>query len=301
MRLFQPCVASSCLLLFCASLLSAQDGATLYKRTCASCHDAGIERAPNPETLKAMSPEQVLAVMETGAMTTMASRLSAAQRRAVAEFVTNKHFGESLEETNPSEKAMCAEGSGEFVDPQTRPLWNGWGANLSNNRFQDVSASGLAGSEVPRLKLKWAFGFPGDLIAFAQPTIISGRVFVGSQGSRVYSLDAATGCIHWWVATGSAVRAAVSVGKIETQAGPRYAAFFGDASANVYAVDAGTGTLLWKVKADNHPAARITGSPTLFRGQLYVPISSTEEAPAAAPDYPCCSFRGSVVALDGAT
>ena len=122
MRLFQPCVASSCLLLFCASLLSAQDGATLYKRTCASCHDAGIERAPNPETLKAMSPEQVLAVMETGAMTTMASRLSAAQRRAVAEFVTNKHFGESLEETNPSEKAMCAEGPGEFVDPQTRPL-----------------------------------------------------------------------------------------------------------------------------------------------------------------------------------
>ena len=299
MRLFR-CVAVSCVILFCASLVSAQDGAALYKSTCAPCHDAAIERAPSPEVLKTMSPEQVLSVMETGAMATIASRLSAVQRRAVAEFVSGKHFGQPLE-TNPSQQAMCAERPGVFTDPQAKPLWNGWGADLSNTRFQDTSESGLTASDLPRLKLKWAFGFPGDLTAFAQPTIISGRVFVGSQGSRVYSLDAATGCIHWWFATASAVRAAVSVDKIETQRSTRYAAFFGDARANVYAVDASTGTLLWKVKVDNHPAARITGSPILYRERLYVPISSAEEAPAAAPDYPCCSFRGSVVALDSAT
>lgn len=300
MRLLLSCFAGSFLLLFCASLLSAQDGATLYKSTCAFCHDAGIERAPSPEVLKAMSPEQVLAVMETGAMTTMASLLSAAQRRAVAEFVTNKPFGQPLE-TNPSEQAMCAERTGNFIDPQTRPLWNGWGASLSNTRFQDAAASGLSISDLPRLKLKWAFGFPGDLNAFAQPTIVSGQVFVGSQGSRVYSLDAARGCIRWWVATTSAVRAAVSVGKIEAQGRTQYIAFFGDASANVYAVDAGTGALRWKVKADDHPFARITGSPILYRDRLYVPVSSLEEAPAASPDYPCCNFRGSVVALDTST
>lgn len=291
----------SCLgVLFCVSALSAQDGAALYRSTCAACHDAGVERAPSSEALKAMSPEQVLAVMENGAMSTMASMLSAAQRRAVAEFVTGKHFGQPLE-TDPSKQAMCAGGLGDFADPQTKPLWNGWGASLSNTRFQDVSAAGLTAAELPRLRLKWAFGFPGDLNAFAQPTIVSGRVFVGSQGSRVYSLDAATGCIRWWVATTSAVRAAVSVGKIETQGGTRHAAFFGDGSANVYAVDAANGTPIWKAKVDDHPFARITGSPTLYRGRLYVPVSSLEEALGASPHSSCCNFRGSVVALDTAT
>ena len=291
-------VASSSVLLFCAARLSAQDGAALYKSICAGCHETGVERAPNAEALKAMSPEQVLAMMENGDMSTMASRLSGLQRRAIAEFVTGKHFGEPLQ-TDPSQQAMCADGHGEFVDPQSKPLWNGWGG-LTNSRFQDASSAGLTTAELPRLKLKWAFGFPGDVNAAAQPTIISGRVFVGSQGSRVYSLDAATGCVRWWIATTSTVRAAISVGAVGAQSG-RYAAFFGDLSSNVYAVDAATGTLLWKVKVDNHPAARITGSPTLYRDRLYVPVSSTEEGSGAASHYPCCTFRGSVVALDTGT
>src|ERR1700726_639582 len=35
MKLFQQFVAGFCVLLFCAFLLSAQDGATLYKKSCA--------------------------------------------------------------------------------------------------------------------------------------------------------------------------------------------------------------------------------------------------------------------------
>ncbi len=55
------------------------------------------------------------------------------------------------------------------------------------------------------------------------------------------------------------------------------------------------------MKVDDHSAARITGAPTLVAGRLYVPVSSLEELPRARPDYPCCSFRGSVVALDATT
>jgi len=58
---------------------------------------------------------------------------------------------------------------------------------------------------------------------------------------------------------------------------------------------------MWKSKVDPHPAAVLTGSPTFYDGRLYVPVASREEAYAIASAYQCCSFRGSVVALDGAT
>jgi len=292
---------TSCfVLLFCACILSAQDGVALYKKNCALCHDAGVERVPTRETLNAMSPERVLAAMESGAMISMASRLSAAERRAVAEFVSGKSLGKALDMT-PSLQAMCGPMKEGFADPLAGPIWNGWGVNLANTRYQDATMAGISAAEVPRLKLKWAFGFPADVSASAQPTIVGGRVFVGSQGGKVYSLSAATGCIHWWFEAPAVVRTAVSIGHIENKAGSDYAAFFGDSSGVVYAVEAATGKLLWKTKVDGHPAARITGSPAYDRGRLYVPVASGEEASAAAPDYPCCSFRGSIVALDGAT
>jgi len=300
MRLLLRCVTGCCGLLFSASLLLAQDAAALFKKHCALCHEAGIEHVPARETLKAMSPERVLAAMESGAMISMASSLSAAERRAVAEFVTGKSLGKALEIT-PSPQAMCGSTQEKFTDPLTSPMWNGWGVNLANTRYQGDSMARLTAAGVPHLKLKWAFGFPGDVSASAQPTIVGGRVFVGSQGGKVYSLSAATGCIHWWYEAQTLVRTAVSIGHIESESGGSYAAFFGDNSGVVYALEAATGKLLWKVKVDRHPAARITGSPIYDRGRLYVPVSSGEEAAASAPDYQCCRFRGSVVALDGAT
>ena len=72
-------------------------------------------------------------------------------------------------------------------------------------------------------------------------------------------------------------------------------------NANVYAVDAATGTLLWQRRVDDHPVARVTGSPAFHNGRLYVPVASGEEGTGAASDYGCCRFRGSLVALDGST
>jgi len=69
----------------------------------------------------------------------------------------------------------------------------------------------------------------------------------------------------------------------------------------VYALDAETGMELWSVEVDDHEGARITGAPVLYDGRLYVPVSSSEEGLAADPEYACCTFRGSVVALESAT
>jgi polyvinyl alcohol dehydrogenase (cytochrome) len=69
----------------------------------------------------------------------------------------------------------------------------------------------------------------------------------------------------------------------------------------VYAVDAATGALLWKTRVDPHPRSVLTGAPTLFKGLLYAPVSSWEEGVASVAHYSCCTFRGSVAALDAAT
>ncbi|MEO8260369.1 MAG: PQQ-binding-like beta-propeller repeat protein [Acidobacteriota bacterium] len=294
------------LIALCAVLAApaaAQDGpdaAALYRQHCGSCHDAGAARAPDREAFRAMSPTRVLAAMETGLMISMATGRSAAERRAIAEFVTGTRFADALS-TTPSAQAMCAASPGEGARPSSSVAWNGWGVNTSNTRFQDGATAGLTAAEVPRLKLKWAFGFPGDLQSNAAASLAGGRLFVGSAGGIVYSLSAVSGCVHWFFDAGAPVRSAISIGRIETREGVREAAFFGDGAANAYALDAASGRLLWKVKVENFPAARITGSPTLHAGRLYVPVASSEEGAGSSPAYQCCRFRGSVVALDAAT
>jgi len=71
--------------------------------------------------------------------------------------------------------------------------------------------------------------------------------------------------------------------------------------ANVISVDRQTGALRWITQVESHPAAIITGSPVVFDGVVYIGVSSNEETLATNPAYPCCSFRGSVVALDAKT
>src|SRR5512132_1647994 len=103
------------------------DAPTLYQRNCAQCHDAGINRAPQRDAFLSMSPERVLAAMETGAMVTMANNRTAAERRAIAEFLTGKKFGSALN-TTPSAAAMCRLQNQSF-DPAAGPRWTAWGSN----------------------------------------------------------------------------------------------------------------------------------------------------------------------------
>src|ERR1700726_1037707 len=92
--------------------------------------------------------------------------------------------------------AQCPAGS-RLTDPANGPAWNGWGVDTSNTRFQTEKAAGLTAAQVPNLKLKWAFGFPGAKSVWGQPTVAGGRVFLGVDTGSVYALDAATACVHW--------------------------------------------------------------------------------------------------------
>ena len=293
-------VATMCLALLVAASSAAQDGAALYKEHCASCHAGGAERAPTLDALRGMPPQRILDSMEIGPMISMAHNRTTAERRAIAEYAAGRAFDAPFSAA-PSPQAMCRTPAAAPPAGAGAPAWNGWGQNPSNTRFQDARSAGLTADDVPRLALKWAFAFPGDVQSMAHPAVAGGRVFRGSIAGLVYALDAATGCVHWSFDAGASVRTAISIGSISTGAGVREAAFFGDVRGNAFAVDAATGALLWKTNVESYAVARLTGSPVLHRGRLYVPVSSSEEGAGSLTDYECCKFRGSVVALDAAT
>lgn len=269
------------------------NGEMLFQGHCAGCHNGSSEaRAPAPEALRQRSAAAILETLGNGSMRIQGATLSGPERRAIAE-----HLGGAALAGDPTGAA-----SGRCETPSTFKMtagskWNGWGATPENTRAQSALAAGLTAASVPQLKLKWAFGFPDASSAWAQPAVVGGRIFIGSQNGTVYALDVKSGCIRWVFSADGGVRTAISVGT-----GARDAVvYFGDTGANVYALDAASGQLLWKTKIEEHPLARITGAPALYRDRLYVPMSSYEESQGARPEYGCCTFRGSLSSLDAKT
>ncbi len=268
---------------------SANTGAAIYAAQCASCHEAGGPPYLNRIALKPTAPEYVMYMLATGAMHVQGRKLTLSQRKAVAEYISGRPLGGSR-----SAAVSAGRCSGPAPTTLTGPQWRGWGADVENSRFQPAAAAGLSVEQVSHLKLKWAFAFPGEAAAYTQPTVAGGRVFASGPLGDVYSLDVKTGCTYWHFQAEAGVRSAFAIG-------PGHLAYFGDFRANVYAVNALTGKLVWKTRVSTHPYARVSGTPMLDKGRLYVPVASREEWMASYPGYECCTFRGSLVALDAAT
>jgi polyvinyl alcohol dehydrogenase (cytochrome) len=293
-----------------ASAQTASGTIRLFEERCATCHRnpgvaraAGAEQAPDMDALRKLSPDTVYAAMTTNPTPAHAraqADLMDIVKRGFAEFVGGRKLGNAAAGDPKAMPNPCS-ANAKFAGPSAGPSWNGWSPDATNTRFQSAKAAGLTAAQVPNLKLKWAFGLPNAASMYSQPTIAGGRVFFGADTGYVYALDAKTGCIVWGFQAAAGVRNAVSVGPVKGHGASAFAAYFGDLRGNVYALDAATGKALWIVSADPHPLTAVTGSPILFKGRLYVPLASREEAAGGGPDYPCCTFRGSIVALDGDT
>jgi polyvinyl alcohol dehydrogenase (cytochrome) len=257
------------------------------------CHGPGGDsRAPSQEILRQRPNESIVVALEAGAMRSQGALLTSAGRRAVADFLSPR----TAASEQPVRENSCPANARRLSNLNG---WNGWGVDLVNTRLQPTAAAGLRAEDVPKLKVKWAFGIPYEVTVEAQPTVVGGRLFFGSATGAVYSLDARTGCQYWKFQSDTRMRTAINVAPI---GGGQYAAYFGDSETNVYAVNALTGKLLWKTRLDMHPMAGITGTPKLYKGRLYVGVrSASEEVAAGDPKYPCCTFRGSMDALDAAT
>jgi polyvinyl alcohol dehydrogenase (cytochrome) len=281
-----------------AQRLSESTGVNLFKNHCTSCHGiTPVERAPSEALIKQMPPERIYEAITTGVMKNMAETLTEDEKRLLAEYMGGRKLDKADAGDMKNMPNVCS--SHPPVKNLEAPSWNGWG-DLSNTRFQPAKAAGLSAGQVSRLKLKWAFGFPGATALYGT-TIVDGRIFVSSNAGYVYSLDAGSGCIHWSYHSPAVVRSGVTVGPVKPGSS-RIAVFFGDIRGNAYALDASSGELLWKVAVDStQPLSRVTGNPRLYDGRLYVPLASLEEDESRSPNHICCTFRGVVAALDAET
>ena len=272
--------------IFCCLTISAfaqaPDGKALFAAKCAMCHSAdGDKRAPLPEVLQQRPNESIVVALEAGAMRSQGAGLTSAERRAVADFLSPR----TAASEQPIRENSC---------PANRPLanlngWNGWGVDLVNSRLQSTAAAGLRADDIPKLKVKWAFGLPYEVTVEAQPTVVGGRLFFGSATGAVYSLDARTGCQYWMFKADTRMRTAINVERIGLG---QYAAYFGDSETNVYAVNAQTGKLIWRTRLDDASDGRHHRyAEVLSRtGSTSACVRLPKRSPRAIPSIPAALF-----------
>jgi polyvinyl alcohol dehydrogenase (cytochrome) len=243
-------------------------GEAIYKRRCAACHERPADgRTPGIEAIRNMPSSRILRTLDFGAMMTIAYQLNRAERDEVARYL-GKPGGDPL----PRQEAFCRDRS-VALDTSASPIWNGWSPSSDNSRFASAALAKLTPDQVSTLKLKWAFGFDGDISAFSQPTVIGNQVFIGSAGGVVHALRADSGCLQWtFQATGS-IRSAIVAAPLEG----RQVLLFGDLTGWFYALDAATGKEIWRKRPEEHEAVRLSAPPVVVDGVAYNPASSWEE------------------------
>ncbi len=273
----------------CAAAIS---GEAVYQRRCAACHDSNSDRTPPRAALQQLSVARILRTLDFGVMVTIAYVLDREEREAVANYL-GVHRPDDV--AVPSQ-AYCQDRT-VAIGASPSPAWTGWGPDPTNTRF--VTSSGITLNQVAKLKLKWAYGFQGDVSAFGAPTVLGKTLFVGSAGGAVQALSTDSGCVRWVYQADGPVRSAL----VAVPNGKAHVLVFTDLIGWAYGVEAETGKQLWKRKPEPHESTRLTGSAAVQNGIVFIPAASWEETRGNNPDYPCCTFRGSVTALrakDGA-
>ena len=270
------------------SASSAQTpGQAVYRERCAGCHELVSARIPPRSALEKMPAARILRALDFGVMMNIAYPLRRDEREAVATYL-----GSGASDPTPLPAAYCADRTVKIAS-RPKSQWNGWSPTDSNTRFQASEAAGLTVDDVRRLELKWAFAFDGDIAAFAQPTVLDRALFVGSAGGVVHAINTDAGCLHWIFQANGPVRSSL----LAVALGQRHTLLFSDLTGWFYSLEAETGKLLWKKRVEDHEAARLTGAPVVHNGTVFIPVASWEESRAIGANYPCCTFRGSIVAL----
>ena len=192
--------------------------------------------------------------------------------------------------------------AGDDAHRPRRGEWNGWGGNVANTRFQPNG--GLTAADLPQAEIEMGVRLShGVTSARAQPTIAGGRLFVASENGEVHALDPKTGCTYWTFKAQAGVRTAMSVGPYKNGSRRRARRVLRRRARQRLRRRRATGQQFWV--AQGRRASRRRRSPArrpYYDGRVFVPVQGlSEEGQGGTGKYECCTFRGSLSALDANT
>ena len=243
-------------------------------------------------------------------MKPMAPGLTDADKQAVAAYLTRRGAGRRpgcrAARRRPRGGTECRRSPSRRPDrdrpdvrrrnPPIKPSpadWTSIGVDASHDRFQRQPRP----DRRRRAEAEGEVGLRHDRRRPC-PTVVGDWLFVTNRSGKFYALDAKTGCVRWVVerlvvahhADGRQVAdLAQRLGDLRRRAQPH--------RPRLRRPDR-QGALDAAPQLETHPVVGLTGTPVVAGDQLLVPITSGEEAAAMAKAYACCTFRGSLAALD---
>ena len=278
----------------------AHPGKALYEKHCAACHDKpDISRAVPFAQLRNMRLGNLFFAMSDGKMKEQAAALSERQRGQLVDYIVGRQqidesWIDAMRCAKPAARASHAPGDGGATVL-------GFGFSRDNRRQLTHAASGIATADVPHLELAWALAFPRASTMRAQAAVVGNILYLPvTDEARVFAVDisGAKPCFQWVYASDVPLRTGVAYSVL---ASGRAVIAFADAAVNVHLVDATTGKLIWKTPVGRWDLSNATGTPQIFGGRVFMPVSASEINFGGEDSHECCKTHGMFVALDASS
>lgn len=284
-----------------ASTNGPHPGEAVYKANCAACHDNGeAMRAPTKQTLAAMSYQSLNFSLTQGKMKAQAHALTDETRGQLINYLTGRNTA-TLDAW--SGKQMC-DAKRRAVDLKGPATVTEFGLDRRGTRTLTPRQTGLTKAALSKLDLAWAIGFPDVTMMRSQAVVVGHNVFLPvAEASALYAFDVsdpARPCVQWVYNTpgGAPLRTSAAYGVI---ADGRPVLAFSGLDSTLHVVDARTGKALWTKGVGGYSFSLTTGTPTVLRDRIIVPVSQFEIMVAANNAETCCTNHGFVLSLDPKT
>jgi polyvinyl alcohol dehydrogenase (cytochrome) len=282
---------------------SAHPGEAVYKATCAACHDnTETTRAPSRDNLKAMSFQLVNYSLTQGKMKDIGAGLSAEQRAQVVSFVTGRDTTKTVDWA-PNMMCTGARAAVDLEGPDAATSTH-YGFDRNNTRKLTAKQAGLTTAQMSNMEMAWSIAFPDASVMRSQGAIVGKNLFYpATDAGKVYAFDLsdpAKPCVQWvYAAPGDApLRTSVAYGVLGD--GTPLLVFAG-IDSTVHAVDPRTGKALWTKPVGSYSYSMTSGTPTVLKDRVIVPVSQFEISFAADNKHDCCTNHGYVLSLDPKT
>ena len=262
-------------------------GATLFQRSCASCHS--VEgRAPSLSTgifTHGGEDAQIAQTIRAGVAGTQMPpfpALSADEVRQLVVYIRSlvparnpaRNPAPNSAPNPPPAPALTFERlRAAASEPQN---WLTYWGNYQSTHYSALSQ--ITTANVRRLQAAWARQLQGSSVLEATPLVIDGVMYTSGPPGTVVALDAATGQQIWRYQRPQKVRNPNEINPFNRGVavlGNRV--FVGTLDAALLALDARTGTLLWEVQmADPMQGFSITSPPLPVKDKIITGIAGGE-------------------------